>query len=93
MERGMAGRFRPGKMVGAGLAGALGAELAMDACSQRGDWALSRTSRAIYFKLKWSIVKFHSFKQTSSFDKAGDGGFYFRQGEGGTSFGSVSSVF
>jgi hypothetical protein len=31
---------------------------AMDACSQRGDWALLQTSRAIYFKLKWSIVEY-----------------------------------
>ena len=31
---------------------------AMDACSQRGDWALLQTSRAIYFELKWSIVEY-----------------------------------
>jgi hypothetical protein len=31
---------------------------AMYACSQRGDWALLQTSRAIYFKLKWSIVEY-----------------------------------
>jgi hypothetical protein len=31
---------------------------ATDACSQRGDWALLQTSRAIYFKLKWSIVEY-----------------------------------
>jgi hypothetical protein len=31
---------------------------AMDACSQRGAWALLHTSRDIYFKLKWSIVEY-----------------------------------
>jgi hypothetical protein len=31
---------------------------AMDACSQRGGWALLETSRAIYFDLKWSIVEY-----------------------------------
>ncbi|XP_059436848.1 uncharacterized protein LOC132169927 [Corylus avellana] len=31
---------------------------AMDACSQRGDWALLQNSGAIYFKVKWRIVEY-----------------------------------
>jgi hypothetical protein len=40
--------------------------LAMDACSQRGDWALLQTSRAICFKQKWSIVEYQYAESLSN---------------------------